>query len=262
MAGAGDIPGQVAAEARRQGWRVIAFTLGDESPELAAHADEIVRISVADMQGALEAIAGRALAAAVFCGKFWKQDAFTRAGGVDAAGRQLIGDGFGDIPLRRTVVGVLEGLGLEVLDQRRFLGPWLMRASSLTGREPSPAEWEQVRAGLRVARALAAVDVGQTVVQARGVTVAVEAMEGTDETIRRGTRLAGPGAVIVKAIAAGNDYRFDVPAIGPSTVAAAAEGRAAVLAVERGRIMLVDAEEVIRRARAADIALVGVDGDG
>jgi DUF1009 family protein len=262
MAGAGDIPGQVAAEARRQGWRVVAFTLGDESPGLGAEADEVVQVSAADVQGALQALATRAPEAAVFCGKFWKQEAFTRAGAADAAGRRLIGDGFGDVPLRRMVVTLLHDMGIEVLDQRPFLTPWLMSASSLTGRDPSPEEWAEVRAGLRVAQALAALDVGQTVVQARGVTVAVEAMEGTDETIRRGTRLAGPGAVIVKAISAANDYRFDVPAIGPSTMAVAAEGRAAVVAVERGRVMLVDGAEVARCAREAGIALVGVDGDG
>jgi DUF1009 family protein len=261
MAGAGDVPGQAAGEARRQGWQVVAFALGGEGAGLRAHADEVVPVDLTDLQGALQVLAARAPTAALFCGKFWKQEAFARIPEADPTGRHLIGAGFGDIPLRRMVVTVLEGMGIEVLDQRQFLAPWLMSARSLTGQEPSPAEWGEVRAGLRAARALAALDVGQTVVQARGVTVAVEAMEGTDETIRRGTGLAGPGAVIVKAIGADNDYRFDVPAIGPSTVAAAAEGRAAVLAVERGRIMLVDREDVIRRARAAGIALVGVDGD-
>jgi DUF1009 family protein len=262
MAGAGDVPGQAASEARRQGWQVVAFTVGGEGAGLAAYADEVVPVDLTEMQSALQALAARAPTAAVFCGKFWKQEAFARVREADPAALHLIGAGFGDIPLRRMVVTVLEGMGIEVLDQRQFLAPWLMSALTLTGREPSSAEWTEVRAALRVARTLAALDVGQTVVQARGVTVAVEAMEGTDETIRRGTRLAGPGAVVVKAIGADNDYRFDVPAIGPSTLAAAAEGRAAVLAVERGRVMLVDREDVIRRAREAGIALIGVDGDG
>jgi DUF1009 family protein len=262
MAGAGDIPGQVAGEARRQGWQVVAFIIaGGENAGLAVHADEVVPVDLTDMQSAIQALAARAAGAAVFCGKFSKQEAFARVPEADAAGRDLIGAGLGDIPLRRMVVTVLQGMGIDVLDQRQFLAPWLMSVPFLTGREPSPTEWAEVRAGLRVARALGAVDVGQTVVQARGVTVAVEAMEGTDETIRRGTRLAGPGAVIVKAIGADNDYRFDVPAIGPSTIAAAAEGRAAVLAVERGRVMLVDREDVTRRAQEAEIALVAVDGD-
>ena len=117
-------------------------------------------------------------------------------------------------------------MGIEVLDQRRFLAAWLVTAPVLTARAPSSAEWDEVRAGWRLARDLAAFDVGQTVVRARGVTVAVEAMEGTDDAIRRGTRLAGPGAVIVKAIGPANDYRFDVPAVGPSTIVAAAEGEA------------------------------------
>lgn len=262
MAGAGAIPGQVAAEARRRGWRVAAFALAPRVGGLRPHAEEIIPVDLADLQAVLAALGARSPQAAVFCGSFRKENAFARAAGADETGRQLIGRGLGDAALRAAVVTVLQGLGIEVLDQRCFLAPWLMDVACLTAREPSPAEWEEVRAGLRVARALASLEVGQTVVQARGVTVAVEAMEGTDETIRRGTRLAGAGAVIVKAISRDNDYRFDVPAIGPSTIAVAAAGEAAVLAVERGRVMLVDRIEVARRAQAAGIALVGVDGDG
>jgi DUF1009 family protein len=262
MAGAGEIPGQVAAAARQQGWRVVAFAAGDPDPGLAEQADEVIAVSMSDIQAALAPLSARAPSAAVFCGTFSKREAFARAAETDQLGRRLIDRGLGDIPLRQMIVSVLGTMGIEVLDQRRFVGPWLMTAPALTDRSPSAAEWNEVRAGLAVARALAGLDVGQTVVQARGVTVAVEAMEGTDEAIRRGTRLAGPGAVIVKAIGPGNDYRFDVPAVGLSTLAAAAEGKAAVIALERGRIMLVRRDEVARRAREAGIAVVSVDADG
>ena len=262
MAGAGEIPGQVAAEARRQGWRVVAFTLGDEVPGLAGHAEEVITVSVTDIQAVLAPLAARSPAAAVFCGTLSKQKAFTGGARTDPLGQHLMARGLGDAALRQTVVTVLESMGIEVLDQRRFLAAWLMTAPSLTARAPSPAEWDEVRAGLKVARALAAFDVGQTVVQARGVTVAVEAIEGTDEAIRRGTRLAGPGAVIVKGIGLEHDYRFDVPAVGPSTIGAAADGKASVLAVERGRVMLIRGDDVVRQAEQAGIALVSVDGDG
>jgi DUF1009 family protein len=103
--------------------------------------------------------------------------------------------------------------------------------------------------------------VGQTVVLRRGAVTAVEALEGTTETIRRGLALAGPGGVIVKAVARDHDYRFDTPAIGPDTLAAAVAGGAAVLGVEAGRVLIVDRDAVVATADAAGLALVSVSGE-
>ena len=99
-------------------------------------------------------------------------------------------------------------------------------------------------------------------VRARGVTVALEAAEGTDETIRRGGRLAGPGAVVVKAVATSHDYRFDVPTVGAATLEAMREGGATALAVPAGRVLLVDRDEVVRLADQTGIAVVSVDDVG
>ena len=95
--------------------------------------------------------------------------------------------------------------------------------------------------------------------RARGVTVAVEASEGTDETIRRGVRLSGPGAVVIKAVADDHDFRFDGPAVGLATLDAMAAGGATALAVARGRTLLVDGEAVTRRAEEAGIAVVTLE---
>src|SRR4029453_6672290 len=104
-----------------------------------------------------------------------------------------------------------------------------------------PPELEaDVARGLTLARDLAARGVGQTVVLRSGSVAAVEAMEGTDETVRRGLALAGRGAVVVKASAPGHDYRLDVPTVGPETVACCAAGGAAVLALESGRVLLLE----------------------
>ena len=123
-------------------------------------------------------------------------------------------------------------------------------------RTPTEAEWADVRRGLEVGRAVAALSVGQTVVVRRGAVSAVEAMEGTTAAVRRGTALSGPGAVVVKTVAADHDFRFDVPTVGPETVDAAAEGGATVVAVEAGRVFVLDRTATARRADAAGIALV------
>ena len=265
MAGAGALPARAAAQARDAGWRVVAFAF-DDAPELAAASDDFIRSRLTDIQSVLAELASRRVGAVLFVGKFWKQAVFANAGRTDEAGRRLGGTGLSDTALTAMVAATLDALGIEVLDQRLFLGPWLITeetfaGGALTGRQPSEAEWEEIRAGAGLARHLASYGIGQTVVRSRGVTVAVEAAEGTDETIRRGTRLAGPGAVVVKAVAPGHDYRFDVPTIGPATLEAMAEGGAAALGVERGKILLVDREEVARRAIAAGIAVVSFGGD-
>jgi len=133
-----------------------------------------------------------------------------------------------------------------------------MGVGTLTSREPAPGEWEEIRAGFALARRLAEHGIGQTVVRSRGVTLAVEAAEGTDETIRRGVKLAGRGAIVVKAVAEGHDFRFDIPTIGPATIAAMADGGATALAVDGGKVLLVDREEAVRTADRAGIAMVSV----
>jgi DUF1009 family protein len=167
-----------------------------------------------------------------------------------------------DDNITAAIEATLAGLGIALLDQRPFLGDWLGGARTWTVRAPGEAEWADIRRGFAVARALAEASVGQTVVVKRGAVGAVEAIEGTTEAIRRGTALSGPGAVVVKAVAGGHDFRFDVPAIGPESLEAAARGGATAVAIEAGRVLLLEPETTIRCAEAAGIALVSADAGG
>jgi len=261
MAGAGTLPGRAAHEARRHGWRVVAFAF-EEAPGLAEASDHLIPSAITDIQAVITNLAAQGVAAAVFVGKFWKSSAFSRYDEADAAGLGLARGGLSDAALSQMVVATLAGMSIEVLDQRQFLGPWLLAAGTLTTRAPSDAERAEIREGFRLAGRLAEDGIGQTVVRARGVTVAVEAAEGTDETIRRGGRLAGPGAVVVKTVAAAHDYRFDVPTVGPATLEAMREGGATALAVPAGRVLLVDREAFVRMADETGIAVVSDDGGG
>lgn len=258
MAGAGTLPGRAAAEARRRGWRVAAFAFED-APGLAEAADDFIPSTLADIQAVLEGLAARRVEAAVFVGKFWKSSAFSHYDRADEAGRGLAQRGLSDAALAEMVVATLAGMRIDVLDQREFFGSWLLPAGALSARAPAAAEWEEIRAGFRLAGRLAADGIGQTVVRARGVTVALEAAEGTDETIRRGGRLAGRGAVVVKAVAPSHDYRFDIPTVGTATIEAMREGGATALAIPAGRVLLLDRDEVVRLADQAGLAVVSVD---
>jgi DUF1009 family protein len=258
IAGAGTLPGRAATEAKRRGWRVAAFAF-EEAPGLAEAADDFIPSTITDIQAVLAELAARRIEAAVFVGKFWKSSAFSHYDRADDAGRGLARGGLSDAALAQMVVATLTGMSIEVLDQREFLAPWLLPAGPLTARAPDAAEWEEIREGFRLAARLAADGIGQTVVRARGVTVALEAAEGTDETIRRGGRLAGRGAVVVKAVAPDHDYRFDIPTVGAATLEAMREGGASALAVPAGRVLLLDRDEVVRLADLASIAVVSVD---
>jgi hypothetical protein len=263
MAGAGVLPARAAAEARRQGWQVVAFRF-DDAPGIEAASDAVVPSRITEIQAVLTELVDRRVEAALFVGKLRKQTAFAEVDSSDEAGRRLGSSGLSDGALGEMVIATLGAMGITVLDQRPFLAPWIVgsRALGAAVREPSAAEWEEIREGLALAREMARWGVGQTIVRARGVTVAVEAAEGTDETIQRGARLAGPGAVVVKAVAPGHDYRFDVPAIGVATLETMRAGGATALAVERDKVVLLDHDDVVRIAAAAGIAVVGVGDDG
>jgi DUF1009 family protein len=167
-----------------------------------------------------------------------------------------------DVKLAEAVIAAFASIGVEVLDQRAFLGDLLLGPGCWSRRSPTDEERVEARRGLGLARVLADQHVGQTLVLRRGVVTAVEAVEGTTDAIRRGTALAGPGAVVVKAVARDHDYRVDTPAIGLETLAAAVAGQAAVVAVEARRVLLLEREAAVRSADAAGLALVSVDDAG
>ncbi len=264
MCGAGVLPALVAARARAEGWRVIAFTFAGAS-DLSTHAARMIPSRLTELAPVLAELKDEGVSAAVLAGRFSMTDVLkTRTAAADEAALS-IQDRAGSRIDRRlvdAVIALLAGVGVEVLDQRRFFGDLVPGAGCWTRRQPTTEEWTEIRRGLTLARAMADASIGQTVVLRYGAVAAVEAVEGTTEAIRRGTALAGAGAVIVKATARAHDYRFDTPTIGPETVAAAAAGGAAVLAVEAGRVAILDREAAARTADAADLSLLSIDDAG
>ena len=261
MCGAGVLPARMAAEARRQGWRVIAFTFGD-ALGLDAHVDLTIPSRFTDVGAVLTALQREGVSAALFSGKFWLGDVLHATHGDAQALR--IAERAGTLAgseLTSVIATTLAGLGVEVLDQRQFVVDWIDREGCWSVRQPTNDEWDDVRRGLEIARTSARLGIGQTVTIKRGVVTAMEAVEGTTAAIARGAALAGPGAVVVKAVASANDYRFDTPAVGPDTLEAAAHGRVAVVAVEANRVLLLDKDRLVERANDAGIALVSVSDD-
>jgi DUF1009 family protein len=151
---------------------------------------------------------------------------------------------------------VLEDEGIHLVDSTFFLKPLVPEAGVLTRRAPDEREAADIAYGLGVARQVSAMDIGQTVVISDRACVAVEAMEGTDETIARAARIAnGKPLIVVKVSKPGQDMRFDVPVVGLSTIEQMKSARATALALDAGRTLLFDRTKLIEQADAAGIAI-------
>ncbi len=174
---------------------------------------------------------------------------------------RLIRQGRGDDALLRVVVGELEGEGFRVVGAHEVEASLLAPAGRL-GRHAPDAEAEQdVALGVRVARALGALDVGQAVVVQQGQVIGVEAVEGTDRLLERcgALRLAGRGGVLVKLKKPQQERRADLPTVGTDTVARAAAAGLVGIAIETGQTLLVDREATIAACDAEGLFLLGID---
>ena len=155
------------------------------------------------------------------------------------------------------VADVMKDEGIHLLDSTMFLAPLLAREGVLSNRAPEERERADLEFGYRMADAIAALDIGQTIAVKHKAVVAVEAMEGTDEVIGRAGHLAGPGVCVVKVAKPNQDMRFDVPVVGLATIQAMRVAGATALSVDAGKTLVLDGEHVLASANEAAIAIVG-----
>ena len=155
------------------------------------------------------------------------------------------------------VADVMREQGIELIDSTAYLQPLLAREGTLTERMPDEQEHADFEFGYRIADAIAALDIGQTIAVKHKAVVAVEAMEGTDEVIGRAGHLAGPGVRIVKVAKPNQDMRFDVPVIGVATIQAMRVAGASALSIDAEQTLVLDGEHVFKSANEAGIAIVG-----
>lgn len=256
IAGEGDLPVVLARAARAAGYRVLAITVEGDGEALGRVADQAHRAGFGEIRRIIELLTAAGARRTLFAGGVPRVRLVDEG---DATFRGLAGASGdrGDQPVFEAGLGLLERAGISVASPLEFLGHLRVEEGVLTRSAPTEAEQADVRLGMRAARAAAGLEFGQTLVLKRGVVLAVEGAEGTDETIRRGGSFARE-AVVVKAARPRQDERFDLPVIGPRTLQAMAAVRARVLAVEAGRTLLLDREESLRLADGSGMAIVGV----
>jgi len=164
------------------------------------------------------------------------------------------------VTLSGAVVAELAKAGVKVLPATTFVEDHLASRGILAGPNPPNHLSSEIAFGWPLAKAVAKLNIGQTVVVKKGTVMAVEGFEGTDEALRRGGKLGGGEAVAIKVTAPGQDMRFDVPVIGPRTLQAAAEGKLSVLVVESGKTLILEMEEVRKLAVRHKITVWGASG--
>jgi hypothetical protein len=155
------------------------------------------------------------------------------------------------------VADVMRDEGIELMNSTAFLEPLLAREGVLSERVPTADEYADFAFGYRMADAIAALDIGQTIAVKHKAVVAVEAMEGTDEVISRAAALAGAGVSVVKVAKPKQDMRFDVPVVGLATIQAMRAAGATALSIDAGRTLVLDGERMFAAANEAGIAIVG-----
>ena len=261
IAGNGRFPFLVAEAARRAGRPVVAVAIKEEaSADLATKVDAIHWVGLGQLGRCIDALRDAGVREAVMAGQVKHRQIFSDI----VPDLKLMGV-LARLAVKNTdslIGGVADALGREgitLLPSTDLLRDQMATAGPNTRRKPSKDETKDIEYGQLVARALTAVDLGQTVVVKDRAAVALEAMEGTDETIRRAGRIAGPGCTVVKLAKPRQDMRFDVPVAGPGTLDAMTEAGARVLAVEAGKTLLLDRAAFLQRADEAGIAVVGVE---
>lgn len=271
IAGNGSFPLLVLDAARAQGHAVVVAAIKEEtSPEIERHGAASVHwLSLGELSKLIDTFKGEGVSRAIMAGQVKHKQIFSSIRPDWRLAKLLL-----SLRTRNTdaligaVAKVLADEGITLLKSTDFLEPLLAKPGVLTKRAPNEREQADIAYGREVARHLAQYDIGQTVVIAEAACVAVEAMEGTDATIRRAGELmktmhepAGNDSTlsraltVVKVAKPNQDMRFDVPVIGVATIHAMKEASATCLAADAGKCLLLDGEAIFKTANEAGIAI-------
>jgi len=261
IAGNGKFPFLVAKDARRQGYRLAVCALFKEADTaIEKIADACCWVKVGELKKLVKFFKAEGVHEAIMAGKVEKVRLFQENVKPDFEMVKVLMKtrDFKDDSLLSGIAAYLHEQGIDLLDSTVFLKDSLPGAGVLGKKIPSKQMMEDIQFGYSVAKAVAGLDLGQTVVVKKKAVLAVEAIEGTDQAIRRGGELGAGRVVVVKVAKPDQDMRFDVPAVGLRTLKELIAARAEAFAFEAGKTIFLDQNEFIERANQKSIALVGI----
>ncbi|MGE0826830.1 MAG: LpxI family protein [Candidatus Binatia bacterium] len=260
IAGNGQFPSIFIKAAQAENVEIIAVAHeGETLPEIATLVPTVTWVRVGELGKIITTFHESGVTEAVMAGGISKAGALANFQ-PDERGMAFISrlSSLKDDVILRGIASELESDGIVVVESTRFLASLLPTEGTLTTRTPDAQQWDDIRFGFTVAKEIGRWDIGQSVVVKRGTVIAVEGVEGTNATIRRGGTLGGEGTVVVKVSKPQQDLRFDVPAIGPETITTMQEVKAKVLAIETGKTLMLDKAECLHAAESAAISIVAV----
>jgi DUF1009 family protein len=260
IAGNGNFPIAFARAAKEQGLQIIAVAHeGETLPELAHLVDNMFWVKVGQLGKIISIFKDQGVTDVLMAGGIKKTRFFGNTL-PDMRGMAMLAKMVNkkDDSLLRAVADELESEGITVRESTLYLDSIVAQQGLLTKRKPTKSERRDIEFGWQIAKEIGRLDIGQTVVIKDQAILAVEAIEGTDEAIRRGGKLCGQGAIIVKVCKPHQDLRFDLPAIGTQTIKSMLEVKACCLAVEAGKTVVIDRESVLTEADRAGISIIAL----
>lgn len=264
IAGMGDLPKAVAAEAKSMGYRVSGIALQPPADEsLKPFVDYFHKINIGRFGGLISLLKKLSITDAVMAGKVPKELLYKNKTSIipdmKAVKLLLSLKNRADDTIMNAIVGELENNGIRIHNTTDFTVSLLAPQGILTRKKPSKDELKDIEFGWNIAREMGRLDIGQTVVVKNKAVMAVEAIEGTDEAVKRGGSLAKKDAVVVKVSKPKQDMRFDVPAVGIDTLRSMKSVAAKILALEAGKCIIIDKEKFIKEADKEGIIVAGVN---
>lgn len=258
IAGIDYLPVAVAQEAKKQGKEVVIISLtAQRAAELPLVGDKFYELNVGQLDQLINTFKQEGITQAVMAGKVTKELLFTNLVLDERAIKLLAAlPDKNDDSILLGVVRELAKEGISVLDQTTYLRHLLPLPGVLSQREPSPQEWQDIKYGQEMAKRVAGLDIGQTIVVKNQAILAVEAIEGTDAAIIRGGTLGRGGSIVIKVSKPQQDLRFDMPTVGLTTLNSMLKSSCSVLAIEAGKTFLLHREELLQKANDSQIAIV------
>ena len=260
IAGNGRFPLLFVEAAKAEGIEIVAVAhQGETQEDIIDCVTDVTWVRVGELGKIIATFKDAGISQAVMAGGIFKSGALTNIQ-PDERGMAFISrlPSLKDDVILRGVAQELESEGVTIVESTRLLSGLVPRQGVLTHTTPDAKQWDDIRLGVAVAKEIGRWDIGQSVVLKRGTVFAVEGVEGTNATIRRGGELSGPGTVIVKVSKPQQDLRFDVPTVGRETIQEMQLVQAQVLAVEADKTLMLDKSALVRDADEAGICVVAV----
>lgn len=259
VAGAGKLPCVFAGLAKTRGDEVVAFGIkGITDASLETCVDKMHWLAWGDLKKAMMLLLMERIKRIALLGKIRKDMVMASTGELDEeAGRLMTSlKDKKDYAILIGISDILKKVGVEVMDPTAYLKELIPSKGFLTEHEPTQEELDDIDYGFKVARSLSGLDIGQTIAVKEKTVIAIEAVEGTDEMISRAGKLVKNGFVVVKVARPDQDMRFDIPLVGPDTLASMAKAGATALGLESSKTFLMNKEDAIKLADSNDISIV------